>query len=87
MIYIHTIYENYRKLTTFTFIRLLKPHDGHAGGWTQFSETSCKNNFINGVAIEIFPKGGTFSDARGATNLKMICTNGKTMEISNNDKK
>ena len=48
--------------------------------------TSCKNDFINGAAIEIYPKGGTFSDARGATNLKMTCTNGKLMEIYNNDK-
>ena len=65
---------------------ILKPHNGHSGDWTQFSMTSCQNDFINGVAIEIYPKGGTFSDARGATNLKMTCTNGKKMEIYNDDK-
>ena len=42
--------------------------------------------FINGVAIEIFSKGGTFSDARGATNLRMTCIDGRTMERYNTDK-
>ena len=65
---------------------ILKPHDGHTGDWSPFSETTCKNDFINGVAIEIFSKGGTFSDARGATNLRMTCINGRTMERYNTDK-
>ena len=74
-------------LITFDFFSILKPHDGHAGGWTQFSETTCKNNFIYGVAIEIYPKDGTFTDSRGATNLRMVCADEKVMEVSNNDKK
>ena len=69
------------------FFSILKPHDGHAGGWTQFSETTCKNNFIYGVAIEIYPKDGTFTDSRGATNLRMVCADENVMEVSNNDKK
>ena len=69
------------------FFSILKPHDGHAGGWTQFSETTCKNNFIDGVAIEIYPNDGTFTDSRGATNLRMVCADEKVMEVSNNDKK
>ena len=68
------------------FPSTLKPHDGHTGEWSKFSETTCKNDFINGVAIEIFSKGGTFSDARGATNLRMTCIDGRTMERYNNDK-
>ena len=75
------------KKSFLIFISILKPHDGHTGGWTQFSETTCENDFINGVAIEIYPNEGTFTDARGATNLKMVCGNGKVMEVSNNDKK
>ena len=68
---------------------ILEPHDGHAGDWTSFSATRCNgnNNFINGVAIEIFKKGGMFSDARGATNLKMVCADGTILEASNNDKR
>ena len=74
------------KFDCILFSSILKPHNGHSGDWSQFSMTSCNNDFINGAAIEIYPKGGTFVDERGATNLKMTCTNGKLMEIYNNDK-
>ena len=73
-------------MDTSYFSSILKPHDGHTGDWSKFSETTCKNDFINGVAIEIFSKGGTFSDARGATNLRMTCIDGRTMERYNTDK-
>ena len=42
---------------------------------------------MEGVAIEIYPNDGTFTDSRGATNLRMVCADEKVMEVSNNDKK
>ena len=66
--------------------RTLNPHHGFAGHYTKFSDTSCKKGFLNGVAIEIFT-GGVVSDERGATNVKMSCTNGDILLATNDDKK
>ena len=65
---------------------VLKPHDGYDGDWSQFSNTTCKS-FIKGVSIEIFGKGGLFSDARGATNLKVVCSDGTVLRGRNDDKR
>ena len=64
---------------------VLKPHDGYVGDWSQFSNTTCKD-FIKGVSIQIFGKG-VFSDARGATNLKVVCYDGTVHEGHNDDKR
>ena len=71
----------------YAIFSILQPHDGHSGTWSQFSDTSCTKNFLSGVAIEIYGKGGTFSDARGATNLKMVCSDGSVFERYNTDKR
>ena len=65
---------------------VLKPHDGYDGDWSQFSNTTC-TSFIKGVSIEIFEEGGLFSDARGATNLKVVCSDGTFFEGRNDDKR
>ena len=76
------------------FYSILKPHDGHAGVWTRFADTKCDtngslNNFIRGMAIEIYPKKSVLSmaDNRGATNLKMFCGDNTVLTASNNDKR
>ena len=61
--------------------RILSPHDGHYGDWSDFAYASCKGTFFNGVEIEIYPKGA--SDERGATNLRMFCGDGLKMEGKN----
>ena len=66
--------------------RILNPHHGFAGHYTKFSDTSCKKGLLNGVAIEIFA-GGVVADERGATNVKMSCTNGDILLATNDDKK
>ena len=71
----------------------MNPHDGHAGDWTSISRTGCRGDFmdglITGASIEIYPKRSVFSmaDNRGATNLKMICSNNEVLSATNNDKR
>ena len=74
-------------VTTFCYFSILNPHHGFAGKYTRFSDTTCTSTFIHGVAIEIYPKGGILSDQRGATNLKMYCSDGTRLEATNNDKR
>ena len=69
------------------------PHAGHAGEWSDFSDTTCNGSFIHGVAIETFPeesgsgRSKFFPDNRGATNLKMACSDGLEFEGTSNDKR
>ena len=66
---------------------ILQPHHGFAGKYTSFSDTTCTSRFIHGVTMEIYEKGGVFSDERGATNLKMYCSDGTRLEATNNDRR
>ena len=65
---------------------ILSPHHGFAGKYTRFTDTTCPGTFIHGVAIENY-EGGMLSDERGATNLKMYCSDGTKLEANNNDKR
>ena len=60
--------------------RILKPHEGFWGTWSDFS--NCTEGFINGAELETYPKGNSGStwDDRSATNLRMFCSNGETLE-------
>ena len=86
-------YRNVHEVKRY-FYSILNPHDGHAGVWTSFADTKCNtngflNNFIQGMAIEIYPKKSVLSmaDNRGATNLKMFCADNTVLIASNNDKR
>lgn len=83
-------YYNFYFLYCYRYIR---PHNGLEGDWTPFSETSCGNeNFITGVAIRTDSENKgivsqlkvVFKDDRGATDLKMMCEDGKEMTSSAN---
>ena len=56
------------------------------GSWSEFTDTSCNGNFIVGANIEFYNSGGGFDDRRGATNLRMFCSDGKVREGTNTDK-
>ena len=47
------------------------------------------DGLITGASIEIYPKRSVFSmaDNRGATNLKMLCSNNEVLSATNNDKR
>ena len=72
--------------------RFIRPHNGLEGDWTPFSETTCRTGqFITGVAIRSDNESGigseikvVFQDDRGATDLKMICEDGKEMKSTAN---
>ena len=61
------------------------PNDGYWGDWSVWSDTNCKDTFLNGAQIEILEKQWSWDDDRGATNLKMSCGDGSHLEGTNND--
>ena len=64
--------------------RLLRPHNGFGGTWSDYFNSTCNGNFLNGVAIQILDKYKVScplcSDSRGATNLRMMCSDGNQFE-------
>lgn len=68
--------------------RNIRPHTGLEGDWTSYTDTTCdtgaEKTFITGVAIKTDHKQDTkiktvFEDDRGATDLKMMCSNGREL--------
>ena len=71
--------------------RNIRPHSGYAGSWSDYLDATCNGTFFHGVAIEILEKYTiscpSCSDSRGATNLKMICSDGVEFEGKTNDRR
>ena len=64
--------------------RLLRPHNGFGGIWSDYADSTCNKTFLNSVSIQILDKYKVScplcSDSRGATNLRMICSDGAKFE-------
>ena len=84
-------YKNYCPILSYANPRLIRPHNGHDGIWSDYLDATCNGTFMKGVAIEILEKYKiscpSCSDSRGATNLKMICSDGEEFEGKTDDRR
>ena len=66
------------------YSRILQPHNGFGGLWSDYADSTCNYTFLNSVSIQILDKYKVScplcSDSRGATNLRMKCSDGEEFE-------